>query len=194
MATHGRSRAGSRGGWGLFNPLEAVVSVVDDAASRVFGRDATAIGNMTVDWIETPTEHVFQADLPGMKKEEIQVLIEEGRTLRISGESRKPVPRRSDTWHCVERYRGKFLRRFQLPENANVEDIKAQVDDGVLTVIVPKLEAPQPRSIKIDTGGAVARDEGARGNQQVTPTTQTRGASGSQQVTPTTDQTKAAAE
>ena len=51
---------------------------------------------------------------------------------------------KKDTWHRVERSNGKFLRRFRLPENAKTDQIKAAMENGVLTVIVPKVEAKKP--------------------------------------------------
>ena len=51
---------------------------------------------------------------------------------------------KKDTWHRVERSNGKFLRRFRLLENAKRDQIKAAMENGVLTVIVPKVEAKKP--------------------------------------------------
>ncbi|KAM2244921.1 hypothetical protein ACFXTI_005923 [Malus domestica] len=75
-----------------------------------FSRENSAFVNTRVDWKETPEAHVFKADVPGLKK------------------------------RGVERSGGKFLRRFQLPENAKVDQIKAAMENGVLSVTVPKAE------------------------------------------------------
>ncbi|KAG2395010.1 class I heat shock protein [Vigna angularis] len=92
----------------------------------------------------TPEAHVFKADLPGLKKEEVKVEIEEGRVLQISGQRTKEKEDKNDKWHRVERSSGSFLRRFRLPENAKVNEVKAAMENGVLTVTVPKEEVKKP--------------------------------------------------
>ncbi|RWR89225.1 class I heat shock-like protein [Cinnamomum micranthum f. kanehirae] len=115
--------------------------------------DISAFANAQVDWKETPETHVFKADLPGLKKEELKVEVEEGKVLQISGERSKESEEKNDKWHTVERSRGKFLRRFQLPGNAMVEEVKAAMENGVLTVTVPKQEVKKPEVKAIDISG-----------------------------------------
>ncbi|XP_074579743.1 18.1 kDa class I heat shock protein-like [Curcuma longa] len=117
-----------------------------------FVDETSAFANTRIDWKETPEAHVFQADLPGLKKEEVKVEVEEGRVLQISGERTKEQEEKNDKWHRVERSSGKFLRRFRLPENAKVDQVKASMENGVLTVTIPKEEvkkAPEVKSIEI---------------------------------------------
>ncbi|WRX32174.1 Alpha crystallin/Hsp20 domain - like 10, partial [Theobroma cacao] len=87
-----------------------------------------------------PEAHVFKADVPGLKKEELKVQVEDDRVLHITGERNIEKEDKNDTWHRVERSSGKFMRRFRLPENAKMDQIKASMENGVLTVTVPKLE------------------------------------------------------
>ncbi|CAL4921934.1 unnamed protein product [Urochloa decumbens] len=106
--------------------------------------ETAAFACARIDWKETPEAHVFKADLPGLKKEEVKVEVEDGNVLQISGERNKEQEEKNDKWHRVERSSGKFLRRFRLPENAKTEQIKASMENGVLTVTVPKEEVKKP--------------------------------------------------
>ncbi|PQM32797.1 18.5 kDa class I heat shock protein [Prunus yedoensis var. nudiflora] len=118
-----------------------------------FSRENSAILNTRIDWKETPEAHVFKADLPGLKKEEVKVELEDNRVLQISGERNVEKEDKNDKWHRVERSSGKFLRRFQLPENAKVDEIKAAMENGVLSVTVPKAEAKKPDAKAIEISG-----------------------------------------
>ncbi|KAL4302736.1 hypothetical protein GQ457_10G024520 [Hibiscus cannabinus] len=109
--------------------------------------------NARIDWKETPEAHVFKADLPGLKKEEIKVEIEEDRVLQISGERNVEKEDKNDTWHRVERSSGKFMRRFRLPENVRMDQVKASMENGVLTVTVPKVEVKKPDVKAIEISG-----------------------------------------
>ncbi|CAL5322595.1 hypothetical protein CsSME_00000926 [Camellia sinensis var. sinensis] len=116
-------------------------------------RETSAIANTRIDWKETPEAHIFKVDLPGLKKEEVKVEVEEGRVLQISGERSKEHEEKNDKWHRIERSSGKFLRRFRLPENVKMDEVKATMEDGVLTVIVPKEEEKKPEVKSIDISG-----------------------------------------
>ncbi|KAI3833413.1 hypothetical protein MKW92_013191 [Papaver armeniacum] len=109
-----------------------------------------------IDWKETPEAHIFKADLPGIKKEEVKVEVEEGRVLQISGERSKESEEKNDKWHRVERSSGKFLRRFRLPENAKMEEVKATMENGVLTVCIPKVEQKKPEVKSVEISGSSA--------------------------------------
>ncbi|CAA3024898.1 kDa class I heat shock -like [Olea europaea subsp. europaea] len=106
-----------------------------------------------IDWKETREGHVFRADLPGLKKEEVKVEVEEGNILQISGERSREKEEKNDTWHRMERSSGKFLRRFRLPENAKMDQVKASMENGVLTVTVPKEEVKKPDVKAIEISG-----------------------------------------
>ncbi|KAK7276336.1 hypothetical protein RIF29_17475 [Crotalaria pallida] len=122
------------------------------SSSHHFPSETSSFVRTNIDWKETPAAHVFKADVPGLKKEEVKVEIEDGSVLRISGERNRESEEKTDTWHRVERSSGRFERRFRLPENAKVDQVKAAMEDGVLTVTVPKVEPHKKahvRSIQI---------------------------------------------
>ncbi|KAK9913654.1 hypothetical protein M0R45_037464 [Rubus argutus] len=129
----------------IWDPFQdfSLINARSAPRSELAGETA-AVANTRIDWKETPEAHVFKADLPGLKKEEVKVEVEEGNVLQISGERRVEKEDKSDKWHRVERSSGKFSRRFRLPENAKTEEVKAAMENGVLTVIVPKLEVKKP--------------------------------------------------
>ncbi|THU46014.1 hypothetical protein C4D60_Mb09t00490 [Musa balbisiana] len=118
-----------------------------------FVSETSAFANTRIDWMETPEAHVFKADLPGVEEEEVRVEVEEGGVLQISGERSKEEEEKSDKWHRVERSSGKFLRRFRLPENAKVDQVKASMENGFLTVTVPKEEVKKPEMKSIEISG-----------------------------------------
>ena len=118
-----------------------------------FSRENSAVVSTRVDWKETPEAHVVKADIPGLKKEEVKVQIEDDKVLQISGERNVENEDKNDTWHRVERSSGKFMRRFRLPENAKVEQVKASMENGVLTVTVPKEEVKKPDVKAIEISG-----------------------------------------
>lgn len=125
----------------------SLVNVPDTA------RDTSAFATARIDWKETPEAHVFKADLPGLKKEEVKVEVEEGQVLQISGERSREQEEKTDKWHRVERRSGRFQRRFRLPENAKVDKVKASMENGVLTVTVPKEEVKKPDVKAIEISG-----------------------------------------
>ncbi|XP_021894592.1 17.5 kDa class I heat shock protein-like [Carica papaya] len=121
--------------------------------SSSLSRESSAIVSTRVDWKETPEAHVFKADLPGMKKEEVKVEVEDGRVLKMCGERHVEKEEKNETRHRVERSSGKFSRKFRLPENVKMEEVKASMENGVLTVTVPKAEVKKPDVKAIEISG-----------------------------------------
>ncbi|KAL6578806.1 hypothetical protein OROMI_009022 [Orobanche minor] len=114
--------------------------------------ETNTVANARIDWKEMPEAHLFKVDVPGLK-EEVKVEVEDGSILQISGERSKEHEEKNDKWHRVERSSGKFIRRFRLPENAKLEQVKAAMENGVLTVTVPKEEVKKPEVKAIDISG-----------------------------------------
>ncbi|PON84059.1 Small heat shock protein HSP [Trema orientale] len=81
-----------------------------------------------VHWSETPDSHIFSADLPGVRKEEIKVEVEDSRYLIIRTEAIDESTQPART----------FMRKFRLPGRVDIDGISAGYEDGVLTVTVPR--------------------------------------------------------
>ena len=103
------------------------------------------------DVYEEKDNFVVKAELPGMKKEDINVSLHDG-DLIISGE-RKPEPKSEGTEvYRSERYFGKFQRLVTLPATVAANSVKAEYKDGILTVTLPKSEEAKPRQIEVNVG------------------------------------------
>ncbi|XP_060202148.1 18.2 kDa class I heat shock protein-like [Lycium barbarum] len=137
----------------VWDPFEGFPTSNTIANFPSFARETSALANARIDWKETPQAHIFKVDVPGIKKEEVKVEVEEGRILQISGERSREQEEKNDQWHRMERSSGKFLRRFRLPENVKMGEIKAAMENGVLTVTVPKEEEKKPGVKAINISG-----------------------------------------
>ena len=97
---------------------------------------------------ETAHAVVVRLELPGLKREDIQVSIDRG-TLRIRGDKRFAERTQGRTYHLNERAFGRFERVFTLPHNIDTTNAEVAYQDGVLTVIVPKTEPSPPTHLSV---------------------------------------------
>ncbi|CAK8577657.1 unnamed protein product [Lathyrus sativus] len=117
------------------NPFEGSAF---SSSMQELSRENPSFLNEQVDWKETADAHVLKADIPKLKKEELRVEVEDGRVLQIRGERSMEREEANDGCHRVERSSGKFMRSFTLPSNCKLDGVKASMEDGVLTVTIPK--------------------------------------------------------
>ncbi len=104
----------------------------------------------SADISETDKEYVIRAELPAVKKEDVQVTFEDG-MLTIKGERRQQKDDKNEKFHRVESFYGSFERRFSLPENVNADTISCDSKEGILTVHIPKSEMlkQKPKQITV---------------------------------------------
>lgn len=145
---------------GLENPLFSTLHHMLDempegmdkafnAPTRTYVRDAKAMASTPADVKEYPNSYLFIIDMPGLKSSDIKVQVEDDNMLVISGERKRESDDKDGAKYVrMERRIGKFMRKFMLPENANMEKISAVCQDGVLTVTVEKLPPPEPKKPK----------------------------------------------
>lgn len=104
-----------------------------------------------VDIAETPEAYTLHAELPGMKKEDIKVTVEEG-VLTLKGERKFEKEEKNKKYHRVERSYGMFQRSFTLPQAVDDTKVAANYENGVLNVLIPKAPPPPPKSKEIKIG------------------------------------------
>ena len=94
-----------------------------------------------MDISETQNEFLLKADLPGMKREDVKVTLENN-VLTVEGERRHESESTDERTHRIERFYGGFCRRFTLPEKTDPDAIRAESRDGILVVHIPKRATP----------------------------------------------------
>ncbi|VAH93802.1 21.9 kDa heat shock protein isoform X2 [Triticum aestivum] len=160
----------SSGLWDLlddpFRVLEQTPLAVQRPASAggPGGSITSAVALARCDWKETPDAHVISLDVPGVRRDDVKLEVEENRVLRVSGERKADEEKEGERWHRAERAAGRFWRRFRMPAGADVDRVAARLEDGVLTVTVPKIAEHQrrePRVINIAREDANSGGKGA---------------------------------
>jgi HSP20 family protein len=111
--------------------------------------NGTALWAPVVDIIDEKDNIRVRAELPGMKKEEIEVSVNND-TLSIKGEKKEEKEIKEKDYVRSERYYGAFHRSFILPAGVDPQRVNAAYKDGVLEITLPKREDAKPKEIKVD--------------------------------------------
>jgi HSP20 family protein len=123
------------------------LSNLQDELDRLFESPLTGWAP-ALDVHEDKDSFVVRTELPGLKREDIEVSLHED-ALLISGERKAEAKPEGVEVHRQERYYGKFQRVLTLPTPVAADKVKAQYKDGVLTVTLPKVEEAKPKQIDI---------------------------------------------
>ncbi|HEY0545793.1 MAG TPA: Hsp20/alpha crystallin family protein [Pyrinomonadaceae bacterium] len=151
--------------------------------SRAFGEEGMARGawNPSVDIYENKDQIVLEAELPGMKREDFDLSIENN-VITLRGERRFEKQDEGDNYHRVERSYGSFARSFTLPQTVQADEVTAEYRNGVLRVTMPKREEVKARRIEVggESGAAkTPRTIEAKAEDTSTENQKTKQASGS---------------
>lgn len=139
----------------LYEPA-TLMNRLHDELGRIFNDDM-GIGELTsasnawapaVDIREEDGRYVLHADLPGVNAEDIDITLEHG-VLTLQGTRASEKTDEKQGYRRVERFHGRFVRSFALPDTADNEKVDARLKDGVLEIIIDKKERAKPRRIAV---------------------------------------------
>lgn len=137
-----------------YNPANPA-SMLPGNLGRLFNEElfgctrAPETASVPVDIHETDKSIRIYADMPGVDKKDVSIDLKEG-VLTISGTRNEDPEVKKEHYFKRERNSGSFKRSFTLTDRVNQEEIKASMENGVLTLEIPKTETVKPRQIAID--------------------------------------------
>jgi HSP20 family protein len=140
--------------WQPFSELMSLRQAMDKLFEDSFVRPSRALAVLgevmvpALDVYHTPNEVVVKATLPGVKPEDVSIEIT-GETLTIRGETRAEEEVKEKDYLYQERRYGSFSRSVVLPGGLRTDKAEATMDDGVLTLTIPKAEEVKPKAIKV---------------------------------------------
>ena len=132
---------------------EAMDRLFDDAFTRPFSLMREGGSNWSspaIDMYQTDNEVVVKAALPGIKADEVQINVT-GEHLTIRGEMKHEEEKKDKSWHLREHRWGTFERSIMLPTSVIADKAKADFDNGILTITLPKSEEMKPKTITVKT-------------------------------------------
>jgi len=140
--------------WPTFGRLTSLRDEIDrlfQAPLAELARGSRLLSGWTpaLDIFEDKDNLVVKAELPGMKREDIQVSLHDG-SLSISGERKTETKHEDAEVYRSERFVGRFERTITLPTPVASDKVKAEYKDGILTITLPKTEEAKPKQIEVN--------------------------------------------
>jgi HSP20 family protein len=126
---------------------EAMNRLFDDSFTRPISSSGTSV-IPAIDLYQTNDEVVVRASLPGIKADDVQISVT-GEVLTLRGELKAANEKKEATYHIREQRYGAFERTIMLPTDVQTDKAKADFENGVLTITLPKAEAVKPKTIAI---------------------------------------------
>jgi len=138
-------------GFGRLTDLRDEIDRLFEVPLSELARTSQILSGWTpaLDLFEDKDNYHVRAELPGMKKEEIDLSLHND-CLSISGERKQEEKFKSTEVYRAERFFGRFQRTVSLPGPVAADKVKAQYQDGVLTVTLPKTEEAKPKHIDVN--------------------------------------------
>ncbi len=135
---------------GAFEPFRLMRNLLRWDPYREFNFPDEGSGTFmpSFDVKETPDAYVFTADMPGIRREDLDIQLA-GNRLSISGKREQEAAENQGTFYTQERSYGTFSRTFSLPEEVQSGKVAAELRDGVLHLMVPKSPEIRPQKISI---------------------------------------------
>ena len=130
---------------------EAMDRLFDDAFTRPFSmrrEGGSTWSSPAIDMYQTDNDVVVKAALPGIKANEVQINVS-GDVLTIKGETKQEQENKDKSWHIREQRWGAFERSLMLPTGVMADKAKADFDNGILTITLPKSEEVKPKTITV---------------------------------------------
>jgi HSP20 family protein len=141
--------------WDPFKELEDVSNRLNHIFGRVTARSepdremlTTADWMPSVDISETDAAYLVKGEIPGVKKEDVKVTIQDG-MLTIQGERKQEKEEKGKKFHRIERSYGSFARSFRVPDDADESKVKAEFKDGMINVTLPKSAKAKAKAIEV---------------------------------------------
>ncbi len=126
---------------------EAMDRLFDDAFTRPISMSGGSV-IPALDLYQTPNEVVVKVALPGLKSDDVQLAVTDN-MLTLRGEFKHEAEQKEATYHIREQRHGAFERSVMLPTDVQTDKAKADFENGVLTITLPKAEAVKPKTINI---------------------------------------------
>ncbi len=149
-----------------YRPFDGMLTIprdLDRWVDEALGTIPWARGENLRNWFpatdvsETPEALTLKLEVPGLSRDDIKISVENN-MLTVRGEKTQETSSENETFYRTERSYGSFERSFSLPSHVDPDDVKASLENGVLTIRLPRREEAKAREIAIEGGSGKAKE------------------------------------